>query len=122
MKCNFNEIFYFQYEENSKPVYGLIQVEWGSFRNAKANRDKYWYFGTFRDYISYIFTKVEKGAWECSYTEPCKGCNKCVQKEQVTQRWWHVFMPSLSKTGIFFAIDLIEILFSKHQTNIHFWF
>ncbi|KAK6636346.1 hypothetical protein RUM43_010006 [Polyplax serrata] len=84
-------------EENSKPVYGLVQVEWGSFRNAKASRDKYWYFGYLRDYVSYLFTKAEMGDWECTYTMPCKGCCKCVTKQQVNNKWWSMFMPNTSK-------------------------
>lgn len=92
----------------------MVQVEWGSYRNAKANRDKYWYFGTFRDYVSYLFTKVEEGSWECKYTEPCNGCNKCKEKPQVNKRWWSFLMPKPKVTG------KLKFLLSNNNLCINF--
>lgn len=112
----------FQDEENTKPVYGLVQVEWGSFRNAKANRDKFWYFGNFRDYVSFLFTKIETGAWECKYTEPCKGCNKCVEKPEISKRWWYFFMPNTSKPGRDSICFIKLATIGRHKYNIQITF
>lgn len=42
-------------ESQGKAVYAVAAVEWGAYRDARAKKDKYWYFGPFRNYATYIF-------------------------------------------------------------------
>lgn len=90
-------------EENStsKPIYGLARVEWGSFRDARAKRDKYWYFDGFRDYASILFSKAQEATWNCSFTEPCSGCSTCVKPVENKKKWWHSFVPGKPAPGNF---------------------
>lgn len=90
--------FSFQAEE-SKPVYSLAQVEWGAFRDAQAKRDNYWIFGGLRDYVSYLFTKVEDDTWKAIYYEPCKGCCKCKTKTKESWKWWNFLIPRNKTPG-----------------------
>lgn len=42
-------------EGETKPIYALTGIKWGAFRDAKAKQEKYWYFGSFRRYVTYLF-------------------------------------------------------------------
>lgn len=92
-----------------KPVYCLGVIQWGAYRDAYAKRDKYWYWGMLRSYVTYIFMGLkseESGmSWQCnghlSYILPCKGCAKCIkaaENDKSAHRWWHVFV-SRQTTG-----------------------
>lgn len=92
--------------EVAKPVYSLVGMEWGAFRDAHARREKYWYFGGLRGYASYLFTglKDEKSGitWQVEanmeYTPPCEGCSNCYNQRydlhpEIPQNksWWSGF-------------------------------
>ncbi|RZF33769.1 hypothetical protein LSTR_LSTR008028 [Laodelphax striatellus] len=91
--------------ETRKPVYCLSGIEWGVFRDANSKRDKYWYFGSLRDYAAYVFNApTEPYSGALVYTAPCDGCSRChkyredLQRRSVepARRWWHTFIPTLS--------------------------
>ena len=46
-------------QDTGKPVYGLVGMQWGAFRDAQARREKYWYFGGLRGYATYLFTGLK---------------------------------------------------------------
>jgi hypothetical protein len=84
-------------------VYCLGGIQWGAYRDANAKKDKYWYWGMLRSYVTYIFMGLkseESGvSWQCkghlSYIVPCKGCSRCVravESDKSGHRWWHVFI------------------------------
>ena len=84
-------------------MYCLGGIQWGAFRDANAKKDKYWYWGMLRSYVTYIFMGLkseESGvSWQCkghlSYIVPCKGCSRCVravESDKSKHRWWHVFI------------------------------
>ncbi|KAK3909100.1 Acylglycerol kinase, mitochondrial [Frankliniella fusca] len=92
--------------DEGKPVYGLVGLEWGAFRDANARKDKYWYFGGLKSYASYIFTGLKdesKGVtWKAQanveYTKPCEGCSKCYgerfdlhPEKALSKSWWSSF-------------------------------
>lgn len=43
-------------EQPHKPIYALSGLRWGAFRDAEVKQDKYWYFGSLRKYVTYIFS------------------------------------------------------------------
>jgi acylglycerol kinase len=97
------EVLETQDEHPGKPVYCLGGIQWGAYRDANAKKDKYWYWGMLRSYVTYIFMGLkseESGvSWQCkghlSYIVPCKGCSRCVQaveSDKSRHRWWHVFL------------------------------
>lgn len=52
-------------------------------REVKVARDKYWYFGKFRDFAAFVFGN----SWlnytvdaELEYSPPCSGCSNCYKK------------------------------------------
>jgi hypothetical protein len=86
-----------------KAVYCLGGIQWGAYRDAHAKRDKYWYWGMLRSYITYVFTGLKSDdsdvSWQCkgvlNYSLPCSGCSRCMQPVEMdtsTHRWWHVFV------------------------------
>ncbi|XP_039295404.1 acylglycerol kinase, mitochondrial [Nilaparvata lugens] len=90
--------------------YCLSGIEWGIFRDANSKRDKYWYFGSLRDYAAYVFNApTESYNGTLVYTAPCDGCSRChVYRDDLrrrniepTKRWWHTFIPTFSsrRTG-----------------------
>lgn len=96
-------------DENSnvkaKPVYALSSFEWSAFTDAFNQRDRYWYFGSLRDYVTFIFNAFSDSiTWKCeatlTYTEPCPGCSNCYVTQKIFQakpanrRWWSGFIPS----------------------------
>lgn len=134
--------------EESKPVYGLVGLEWGAFRDANARKDKYWYFGGIKGYASYLFTGLKdesKGVtWKAQanleYTKPCEGCSNCYgdridlhpEKAQ-SKSWWSVFgkrQPGPTTTkydysqkvneecNVFENIDVKTTDFSLLSTNV----
>lgn len=100
------EILPHQTEEgilSSKPIYAIGSLHWGAYRDALSRRDKYWYFGSLRDYATFLFNAFDsKLTWNCSskllYTDPCPGCSNCYQKRwnsngENRRRWWSMFIP-----------------------------
>ncbi|CAK1540761.1 unnamed protein product [Leptosia nina] len=86
-------------EPPSRPIYAMTSIDWGAFRDIQAKRDKYWFYGPFRDYASYVFNGYKDSiTWTCngvlSYTPPCAGCSNCVSKKPEIKRKWSFFMPS----------------------------
>ncbi|XP_048507133.1 acylglycerol kinase, mitochondrial isoform X2 [Athalia rosae] len=94
-----------QNTENSiKPVYAIGSMEWGAWRDAYTNMNKYWYWGSLRRYATYVFNGYKNDlSWDCKadlqYSDPCSGCSRCWQKQQSShltsndRRWWHSFIP-----------------------------
>lgn len=92
--------------EGGKPVFGMVGMHWGAFRDANVRKDKYWYFGGLRKYVTYIFSGLKdesKGVtWqaqaEIEYSPPCEGCSNCfheridLQPDGPQKRsWWSAF-------------------------------
>ncbi|XP_049834639.1 acylglycerol kinase, mitochondrial [Schistocerca gregaria] len=120
-----------------KPVYGLGSIQWGAYRDAHAKRDKYWYWGSLRSYVTYVFTglKSEKSgiSWQCDaeldYIYPCGGCSKCfnpnVVRNRATasqpRRWWQSFLPrqtAVSGTEFKKKIDYSQVV-NEECGNAH---
>ncbi|XP_050501063.1 acylglycerol kinase, mitochondrial [Diabrotica virgifera virgifera] len=84
-------------EQSNKPIYAVGSLKWGAYRDAKANKDSYWYFGPLRNYATYIFNGFKKKlSWDCealiSYSVPCEGCSNCYRRSE-----------NVSKNGGFFS-------------------
>ncbi|XP_011300465.1 acylglycerol kinase, mitochondrial [Fopius arisanus] len=103
-----------------RPIYAVGAVEWGAWRDAHARKDKYWYWGSLRRYMTYIFNGIKKDVnWEINgtlrYSEPCSGCSTCYDDnhsiERIEKRWWHVFIPRRT------AYAKNEIDYSKVQND-----
>ncbi|XP_021931037.1 acylglycerol kinase, mitochondrial, partial [Zootermopsis nevadensis] len=97
------EVLETEQELPGKAVYCLGGIQWGAYRDAHAKRDKYWYWGALRSYVTYVFTGLKSDesdvSWQCkgvlSYILPCSGCSRCIQPVETdtsTRRWWHVFV------------------------------
>ncbi|XP_055313373.1 acylglycerol kinase, mitochondrial [Sitodiplosis mosellana] len=89
----------------AKPVYALSSFEWSAFTDAFNRRDRYWYVGGLRDYVTFIFNAFDDSiTWNCAakitYTEPCAGCSNCYvtqkksEAKSANRRWWSGFIPS----------------------------
>ncbi|GLV39922.1 Multi-substrate lipid kinase [Carabus blaptoides fortunei] len=95
-------------ESSNKPVYAVGELEWGAYRDAHAKRDKYWYFGSLRNYVTYIFNGYKSGlSWDCvadiKYSPPCEGCQNCYVKTEApttNKRWWSSFTLSQQKPNV----------------------
>lgn len=88
-------------EAPSKPIYAMSSVEWGAFKDVFAKKDKYWIYGSLRDYASFIFNGYKESlCWNCSgtikYTPPCPGCSNCLRKRPEMKRKWFFLMPNVS--------------------------
>lgn len=94
-----------------KPIYALGLLQWGAFRDAFNLRDKYWYTGSLRDYVTFLMNAFSsKLTWNCdaniTYSPPCTGCSNCYFQEQIpqqktqTKRWWSTFIPLQKSSGI----------------------
>jgi hypothetical protein len=123
-------LFCYQTEDElpGKPVYCLGGIQWGAYRDAYAKKDKYWYWGMLRSYVTYIFMGLkseESGvSWQCkghlSYVLPCKGCSKCVQaveNDKSARRWWHVFVQRQGTDPGNTDIVISLILWHFHQCD-----
>lgn len=80
----------------AKPVYAVAGIEWGAYRDAMVKKDKYWYFGPFRNYVTYLFNGLKGNiTWNCEatiqYSTPCEGCSNCYIKEEdpLKKKWYH---------------------------------
>lgn len=104
-----------------KPIYALGLLQWGAFRDAFNLRDKYWYTGSLRDYVTFLTNAFSsKLTWNCDakiiYTPPCRGCSNCYFEEQISQkkphskRWWSSFIPMQKPSGV---IQSSKIDYSK---------
>lgn len=85
-------------EAPSKPIFAMSSVEWGAFKDVFAKKDKYWIYGSLRDYASFIFNGYKESlCWDCSgtlkYTPPCTGCSNCLKKRPEVKRKWSFLMP-----------------------------
>lgn len=92
-------------DEVRKPIYAISSVKWGSFRDALALRDKYWYLGPLRERAAIFFNafRSTKLKWYCNasllVTPPCGGCKNCfVSAGEVvpykSRNWWGFLMPT----------------------------
>ncbi|KAF7990384.1 hypothetical protein HCN44_000189 [Aphidius gifuensis] len=71
-------------ENPIKPIYAVGQIEWGAWRDANAQKDKYWYLGSLRRYATFVFCGLKNNLnWSIDgtlkYTDPCSGCSRCYQ-------------------------------------------
>ncbi|XP_044744894.1 acylglycerol kinase, mitochondrial [Coccinella septempunctata] len=85
-------------EDDPKPIYALCNIKWGAYRDAEVLKEKYWYYGSFRKYATYIFNGLKDSlTWKINanlaYSPPCEGCSNCsVKKErQTNQKWFQRF-------------------------------
>ncbi|XP_011186598.2 acylglycerol kinase, mitochondrial [Zeugodacus cucurbitae] len=72
-------------KENST-IYGLNDFSWGLLRDIESITDKYWYFGSLRQYAATFFSAFSnKLNWNLAtdyvYTPPCAGCRNCQSYE-----------------------------------------
>lgn len=91
---------------NVKPVYAIDSLHWGAYRDIWIKRDKYWYFGSLRDYATFLFNAFDDDAqWKCKaklvLSPPCSGCKNCFAKQEeraveTNRRWWSRFIPKIS--------------------------
>lgn len=91
-------------DTKAKPVYALSAFEWSAFTDAFNQRDRYWYFGSWRDHVTFVFNAFGSSiTWNCSatitYTDPCTGCSNCYvtphkAELKTARRWWSGFIPS----------------------------
>lgn len=100
-------------EVAKKPVYALGILEWGAYRDAYNQRDRYWYFGPLRERATFLFNAFSDSlTWNCdaliTWTEACNGCSNCYVKphqqevKPQSRRWWSSFIrmgsPSSNKS------------------------
>lgn len=100
-------------EAARKPIYALGVLEWGAYRDAFIQRDRYWYVGPLRERAAFLFNAFSDAlTWNCDaslvWTEPCFGCSNCYVKphqqdvKQQSRRWWSGFIrmgaPSSTKS------------------------
>lgn len=96
-------------EENGskKPIYAMSSIQWGAFRDALALRDKYWYYGGFREQMAIFFNAIRSSRlnWDCrgtlTTTPACAGCVNCfetpdAQPQYKSRNWWSFFVPTKS--------------------------
>lgn len=105
-----------------KPIFALGSIHWGAFRDAFNLRDKYWYTGSLRDYVTFLFNSFsDKLTWNCdakiTYTPPCTGCSNCykLQETQGVQnnqpkRWWSMFIPKSKPSNQLSTVDYTKIV------------
>lgn len=111
-------------KDDQRPVYSVGGLSWGALYDAYAKRDTYWYWGSLRSYMSYIFMGLRedgKGVtWRCSadlhYSLPCSGCSNCYVpveplRRKVPTRWWQSFVPkqNLGDTPVVPKVDYSKI-------------
>jgi len=90
---------------NPKPVYAIDSLHWGAYRDIWTRRDKYWYFGSLRDYVTFLLNAFDNGAqWKCKakliFSPACSGCRNCFEKQEeraveTNRRWWSKFIPKI---------------------------
>lgn len=89
-----------------KPVYAIDSLHWGAYRDILSKRDKYWYFGSLREYATFLFNAFDDDAqWKCkakiTYSPPCSGCNNCFVQQaerpnEANRRWWSILIPKFN--------------------------
>ncbi|KAJ8937290.1 hypothetical protein NQ318_020340 [Aromia moschata] len=111
-------------EPSNKPIYAVVGIKWGAYRDAEAKRDSYWYFGALRKYATYIFSGLTKNlSWHCeavlSYSMPCEGCSNCYVKKQTQPRtgWFQRFMKEENPQAKYLGVDNPECQ-KIHQKKI----
>lgn len=112
-------------EENPKPIYALASFEWGAYRDAQSKQDKYWYWGSWRKYATYIFSGYKNSlTWDCSadisYLEPCNGCSNCYTPELSNSgtRWWSRFFAKPKPVGKDYSKIINEKCGLQHTKEI----
>lgn len=116
---------YFNYFP-AKPVYAVGSLQWGAFRDAISNRDKYWYYGPLREYVTFLFNGYKDTlTWSCkallSYSDPCSGCQNCVQKKKPTVQhssWWTRILPKVTEKKPLDEIDYSKI-YNEDCVQVH---
>lgn len=90
-------------DSESKPIYAISSIEWGAYRDAEMRSDKYWYWGSLRRYMTYVFNGYKSNlSWNCdaalTYSAPCQGCSNCYIKPdvQIQKKWYHKFLSQKS--------------------------
>jgi len=63
--------------EDGKKAFGLTDFRWGTYRDAQAKQNKYWYFRSWKKYVTYFFRSLHQDAripnqLELSYNDPVK--------------------------------------------------
>ncbi|KAL4710606.1 hypothetical protein ACJJTC_003242 [Scirpophaga incertulas] len=86
-------------ETPSRPIFALSSIEWGAFRDSQAKKDKYWFYGPWREHASYLFNGYKDSlTWNCSgiikYTPPCAGCSNCVERKPEVKKKWLFFVSN----------------------------
>lgn len=98
-------------EKVGKPVYALNSIKWGAFRDAEVKKEKYWYFGKLRNYVTYLFNGYKNSlSWNCAaqvnYSVPCEGCKHCVQvKNDQPKKWYQKFQREADPNAKYLAVD-----------------
>ncbi|GBP83120.1 Acylglycerol kinase, mitochondrial [Eumeta japonica] len=90
-------------ETPGRPIYALSSIHWGAFRDTLAKKDKYWYFGPWREYATFIFNGYKSSLkWQCKgtikYTPPCSGCQNCIEHRPEPRNWKWIFLTSNVKS------------------------
>ncbi|OXU30059.1 hypothetical protein TSAR_015262, partial [Trichomalopsis sarcophagae] len=105
-------------EQAPESIYAIGAIEWGAWKDAHSRQDKYWYWGSLRRYMTYVFNGYKSDInWDCNgvirYSDPCSGCSKCCQEQEKQspsgRRWWHSFVPIIKKTDEK-AIDYSKVI------------
>ncbi|XP_067126271.1 acylglycerol kinase, mitochondrial [Centruroides vittatus] len=103
--------------ERGKPVYAVLNLELGVFRDTDSHISRYWVFGPLKTKIAYISRAFQEWPsnqeFDLSYIYPCGGCSKCYEKpiEIKSRRWWEAFIPKTPNiSGISPAKDYTNII------------
>ncbi|KAK4887777.1 hypothetical protein RN001_004048 [Aquatica leii] len=112
-------------ELKGKTVYAVSSIEWGPYRDAHAKKDKYWYFGPLRKYVTYLFNGFKDSlSWSCraslNYTVPCEGCKNCVSAPKINEDllWYHKVLPIRKPTPSNIPLTINDFCQEVHQKNV----
>ncbi|KAL1462257.1 hypothetical protein WDU94_014107 [Cyamophila willieti] len=88
---------------DSNKFYALHSVEWGNLKNAQTKRDKYWYLGPLKPYLTYMLNglSLEPIKARLVYSAPCTGCKQCYTtrsdvKIEPKKQWFEKFVTKNS--------------------------
>lgn len=111
-------------DETPKPIYALATLEWGAFRDVQAKQNKYWYWGSLRNYAAYVFNGYKNNlTWNCNaeinYLEPCEGCSNCyIPQKNTNARWWSRFWSKPKATEKDYSKVKNERCSLRHSTEV----
>uniref|UniRef100_A0A8D9BA04 Acylglycerol kinase, mitochondrial n=2 Tax=Cacopsylla melanoneura TaxID=428564 RepID=A0A8D9BA04_9HEMI len=84
---------------DSNKFYALHSIEWGNLKNAQTKRDKYWYLGPLKPYLTYAFNglSLDQVKARVLYSAPCSGCKQCYTKRsdvriEPKKQWFEKFV------------------------------